>query len=236
MVGQSLKQLEEQIKFLVDVEQDSFEECLQEFGSLMLFLEQAATAVQDDSVDAGLELVRKILTDNYQNMRSEYETELAYLRQQLKIVQQALSVKDTEKLAQLEGLILEDVGTLESNDSFKKRVSETNAETRQEFLSVVSEIREAVSTGSVDELAAFFHAAQVANEEGLNVDDEDDEDSFDVDDDDNDSEAEQESEECQNCLDSNCQEGEHPFDFTTNDEIMNILKEFSEPYSVESKK
>ncbi len=237
MVGKQLKQLQEQIKFLVDVEQDSFEECLQEFGSLMVFLEQGAATVQDDSVDGGLELVRKVLSENYHDMRSEYEEELVYLRQQLEIVSQALTVKDDEKLAEIEKLILADVGDLEDNESFKKRVSEANAQTRQEFLGVVAEVREAVSAGSVDELAAFFQAAEMANKEGLNLDD----DSEDSESEENDGDLEEDASdlelrgECKNCENMTCEEDVHPFDFTSNEEVMKILKEFSEPYSINLK-
>jgi len=243
MTGNKLRQLSEQLDFLTTLEQDSLDECFQEYGSLMLFLEKIAAKEGNPEVCASIEVIRNVLAESRDKILADYESDLAHLATQKQIVTQALSVKDSDKLAKIEEIIIEEVGDLDDNVEFKKRVGEANAIMRQEFLEMINEIREIVEEGAVDELVAFFEASTL------------DKDEEDCEEDANDSDLSEkdESEEQDSCeLDPNCDDEDNSeftcpaesgegkdctcsetFDLSANEDIMNFLKQYSEPFFVD---
>lgn len=216
VIGDRLKQLSQQINFLLEIEQDSLEECVQELGSLLVFLEQETTKSQDEESFKGLDVIRRKLSEDYNKMSESYQKEINYLKEQKNIVEQALTVenKNPETFSELEKIILEDVGELESNDLFKERILKTNQANRAEFLNVIEEIRESIEEGSIDELAEYFEAvaldeAETAYEENFEEE---------IDD---------------SCDEEDAGSSVHDFDLTNNQNVVDLLKKISEPYFVE---
>lgn len=228
MVGEKLKQLAEQIDFLINLEQEALGECIQEVGSLIVSLERESSRLQDEEVNAGLDLIKKTVSEDYEKMRHDFTEELNFLQKQREIIGQALSVKsqDIDKFAEIEKLILEDVGDLEDNETFKQRMQNINAQNRTELLNVITDIKEALAEGAIEDLAAFFEASALENAEEK-YSEEDDADS-----EEESLEEKEDSDESDEC----CDKEDLGVDFTENEKLMEILKQYSEPYFVEKTK
>lgn len=232
MVGSKLQQLSEQIDFMTKLEQDALDECLVEYGSLMLYLEKTAAAEESEEALTAVEMVRQVLADHQRSILSEYEADLEHLKKQQEIIRAALRITDNIKLAEVERIVLNEAGELDDNEDFKKRVSEANLEMRQEFLRMISEIREVVDEGGVEELAAVCAASSFENaceddcetseacQQQREIEPKDSDVEFEG--------CEHEEGEC-------VEECDGSFDLASSEEIMNILKNFSEPYVMEKK-
>ncbi len=226
MRNERLNRLNEQINFLIDLEQDSLDECLQEFGSLMVFLEQAIASVHSDEAAGGLEVVRKALQENYESMKRDHEEDLDYLERQRNIVEHALSVKDDAKRDEIEKIIMEDVGELAELNQFKKDALEASRGNREEFLNMIADIKDSISEGSIDELSAIFQATMLDDEDG-ELEFEDEEEESDQEDQEN---SMHKDADC-DCDDEDdegaCHEGN--FDLDKNDKIIEFFKKIGEP-------
>jgi len=222
-----LLQLAEQIEFLIKLEQDSLDECFQEYGSLMLMLENAIAAEEDLETNANLRAIRDALGENQKKLFEEYQEELKALDLQKKIVAQALTIKDAQKFEAIQELILEEVGALEDMDKFKKRVQTANMELRSDFLQTVNELKEIITEGMIDELADLLDAS--------NEDDQADE----CDEGEQDHKTSARSNSC--CTSSHDEEADQEeddegvtsFNLAENEEILAFLKQHAEPYFVE---
>jgi hypothetical protein len=242
MAGNKLRQLSDQIDFLRTLEQDSLDECFQEYGSLMLFLEKSAAKEGSVEVSESIEMLKGVLGESRDKILAEYESDLAHLSTQKQILSQALSITDSSKLSEIEEIILEEVGDLDDNEEFKKRVKEENLSVRQDFLQMIQEIKEIVEEGAIDDLAAFFESSSLdkgdeESEEDENSDDDSDDDSDINQKEFKDDALEDTEEEGDTCsLDGGECTCKDIFDLASNEKIVDFLKKYSEPYFVENKK
>lgn len=254
MAGEKLNQLAEQINFLIKLEQEALEECVTEMGSLMIDLEKASAKEQNDQVEGGIELIKKTISEDCAKMSDELKQEIEFLSQQAEIVKQALTVKgkNEEAFAEIESLILEDVGQLEDNDSFKKRSLAAHEKNKLELLNMITDIREALNEGAIEDLAAYFEAVAMEEAEQNYSDQQDDSELSDEDDED-------ELDDCQDSCDTSdllaakkvksvdadnlCSEEEFDscpcskedgFDFSSNEKLLEMLKVFSDPAAIKA--
>ena len=225
MPGSKLQQLSQQIAFLISLEQDSLDECFQEYGSLMLLLEKAIADEGDEEIRSNIQTIRDALAENQSKLLNEYKSDLASLLAQQEIIRQALSIKEINRLSEIEQIILDEVGDLEDSEIFQKRVNSANVEMRQDFLRVINEIKDVVREGALEELMDLL--------EGSSIEDEEEEDG-DFEDDETDGETNSSEKHTLSCEDSDedC-ECLLPFNLSTNSKVVDFLKQHADPYFVE---
>lgn len=226
-----LQQLSKQIDFLVDVQQDSLSECIQEFGSLMAFVEQYSNKHRDNPhIIGGINTIRQTLADNYNKMVKEYEEDLNYLKNQKEVIDVVKALPEDARREEITSLILEEVGELENNDEFIERVQQSNRLARNSFLQLIAEVKEALCEGDIEELASVCQADQMEEANEFYAFDNEDEEHEHEDDEDHEEHGDHAWASKTDCDDEEDEEEESFFDLTNNARIVELLKSFKEPY------
>ncbi|MCK4499842.1 hypothetical protein KAU11_05050, partial [Candidatus Babeliales bacterium] len=75
-----IEQLSQQMNFLLEVQEKSLAECVQEFDSIMRFLEISAQG--DENAEGGIEAVQKFLSEKIELITGEFEQDVADLKEQ----------------------------------------------------------------------------------------------------------------------------------------------------------
>lgn len=213
----NLKDVQEQIEFMISLHQESLDEYLKEYENLTNFLDKKATdSLRSEQIQTSYETVKDVISSNFDRIQKESEDEVEFLKTQLEMIQKAVAMEPAEAKAEVEDLILQDIGEIEKTEAFKERMKRGREVSKQEFFQTLDEIKQFIEEGSIEELATFCQASKML-EDQKDLDEQDDfedEDDF--------------------LSDSNQEHLEDKFfKLADNQKIKEILENYNKPYFVE---
>lgn len=207
-----LQKLTEQTVFLLEKQKEANKDCMAIFAGL---LDTIKSKLQQQKVDSGeraaLEQVHALISEQSETIKEDAQVDIDFLTEQLQALNQVKTVeaKDPIKAKELLAMLVDENEEVKETEAFKKEVNDEAAASKENLMTMVTDIKEAISEGNAEEVAQYLES--ILSSEGADVccDDEecDDEECGDDDDDMDGEEAEGGCGSCNGCSGGGCGSG-----------------------------
>jgi len=180
ITGGTVSRLElvvEQTAFLIEKQTEAQQDCNAIFTDLLGAIETKLTEKKDDSESFGyLEKIHDLISSQAQKINDEAQEDIIFLSEQLKALKHIQDIKDPIKSQELLGMILDEDEEIEDTESFKKAIEEEAVLSKQNLITMVDDIKDAVEEGNEQETALYLESILAQESDEDEDEDEDEED------------------------------------------------------------
>jgi hypothetical protein len=155
----SLETLIEQTDFLLGKQKEAQKDCLEIFGGLLGAVQKKMAQVkgQAEEVEA-LEKVRKLVSEQIERVQEDTQADIEFLTEQLSALREIGNIKDKKKIQELVSQMVDDSADIKETAAFKKEVEDESKISRQNLVTLVNDIREAVSEDNAKDVALYLES------------------------------------------------------------------------------
>ncbi|MFA6262839.1 MAG: hypothetical protein WCW33_04455 [Candidatus Babeliales bacterium] len=168
----SLETLIEQTDFLLGKQKEAQKDCLEIFGGLLEAVQKKLVKVkgQPEEVEA-LKKVHTLVSEQIERVQEDTQSDIEFLTEQLSALREIGNIKDKKKIQELVSQMVDDSADIKETAAFKKEVEDESKVSRQNLVTLVNDIREAVSEDSAKDVALYLES--ILGEEETEEDEED---------------------------------------------------------------
>lgn len=173
-----LPDLIEQTVFLLQRQKDAQQDCSSMFKDLLIVVKaKRAGVVGDNEEGQALDQIHDLVSDQVENVVQEAQVDIDFLTEQLASLQKIQQIKDPSQANEVLSMLIDSEEDIRNTAEFKKEVSEEAAISRENLMTMISDIKDSIKEGGAKEVALYLESIlEGAEEEGLEIDmDEDDE-------------------------------------------------------------
>jgi hypothetical protein len=155
----SLETLIEQTEFLLGKQKEAQKDCLEIFGVLLDVVQKKMAKVkgQAEEVEA-LGKVHTLVSEQIERVQEDTQSDIEFLTEQLQVLNEVGKIKDKKKAQELISQMIENADDIKETSVFKKEVEDESKISRQNLVTLVNDIREAVSEGSAKDVALYLES------------------------------------------------------------------------------
>lgn len=175
----------EQTEFLLDKQKEAQKECIDIFNDLLKVVEKKRKQVTDEEEVAALDQVSGLISNQVEAISEETQVDIDFLGEQLEALKNIQKIKDPAKMKEMLALLIDEEEDIKETNAFKKDVNEEAMLSKQNLLTLVNDLKDAVTEGSAKDVALYLESI-LESEEGEEESDEEDGECWDDDEDDND--------------------------------------------------
>lgn len=198
-----IEDLIEQTTFLLEKQKASQTDCLAIFQDLLATAQAklAQARSQDPEEAEHLEQVCTLIADQKENITQDSQIDIEFLTEQLQALVKIQAIQDPEKAQELLSMIIDENEEIKETEAFKQEVNEEAAISKQNLMTVINDLKDAIKDGSAEDVATYLESIMAGeDEEGDEFDDEDgDDEDGDHDDEDGCGDDEEEGGSCGGC-------------------------------------
>lgn len=154
----SIVALLEQTDFLLQKHRESAALCRAEFDSLLTLTAQKRDEALDVEDKDTLSAVYDSLSTQAESIRETIEEDVNYLEEQVAAMRQVAAMPDSPRKQELVNMLLVEDSDLRPMDEFKKEVEADAEESRRSFIDMVTDIKQALNEGLLEELEAMLES------------------------------------------------------------------------------
>jgi hypothetical protein len=163
----------EQTEFLLEKQKEAQKECVEIFNGLLKVVEKKRQQVKDEEEVAALDQVRDLISNQVEAISEETQVDIDFLAEQLDALKNIQKIKDPAKMKEMLALLIDEEEEIKETSAFKKDVAEEASVSRQNLLTLVTDLKDAITEGSAKDVALYLESILEA-EEGEAGEDEDD--------------------------------------------------------------
>jgi hypothetical protein len=168
----SLETLIEQTDFLLGKQKEAQKDCLEIFGGLLDAVQKKLVLVKGQAEEvAALKKVHKLVSEQIERVQEDTQSDIEFLTEQLSALREIGNIKDKKKIQELVSQMIDDSADIKETAAFKKEVEDESKVSRQNLVTLVNDIREAVSEDSAKDVALYLES--ILGEEETEEDEED---------------------------------------------------------------
>lgn len=168
----------EQTTFLLEKQKDSQQDCLAIFQDLLAAAKEKLGQIRSENPEEAehLEQVCVLISDQKENISEDSQVDIDFLTEQLQALQKIQAMEDSEKARLLLNMIVDENEEMKDTESFKKEINEEAAISKQNLLTVINDLKEAIKEGSAEDVATYLGSIMSGEGDDQDGDDFDDED------------------------------------------------------------
>lgn len=150
----------DQTVFLLDKQRDVQRDCDTIFKDLLAVIQikLAQASKQAPEEVEQLEKVIDLIAEQAEKISEEAQVDIDFLAEQLEALEKIKSVKDPIKARELLNMLIDENEEIKDADLFKKEVTEEVQISKQNLLTMVSDIKEAIKEGSAKDVALYLES------------------------------------------------------------------------------
>ncbi len=167
----TLQTLIDQTDFLLGKQKEAQKDCLEIFGGLLGVVEKKIAQVkgQREEVEE-LTKVRTLVVQQIERVKEDTQADIDFLNEQLRALNEIDKIQDKKKAQELVSQMLDDADDIKETAAFKKEVEDESKISRQNLVTLVNDIGEAVNEGSAKDVVLYLES--ILGEEELEGDEE----------------------------------------------------------------
>lgn len=207
-----LQKLTEQTVFLLEKQKEANKDCAAIFAGLLDVIKSKLNQSKIDSGErAALEQVHALLSEQSETIKEDAQVDIDFLTEQLEALSQVKTVeaKDPAKAKELLALLIDESEEVKDTEAFKKEVIEEATASKENLMTMVTDIKEAITEGNAEEVAEYLESILSSEGDDVCCDDEecDDEECGDDEEGEEGEEAEGGCGSCKGCSGGGCGSG-----------------------------
>jgi hypothetical protein len=162
----SLETLIEQTDFLLGKQKEAQKDCLEIFGSLLDAVQKKMEQVKGQTEEVeGLTKVHTLISSQIEQVHEDTQSDIDFLTEQLSALHEIEKIKDKKKVQELVAQMVDNNDDIKETSAFKKEVEDESKISRQNLVTLVHDIREAVTDGSAKDVALYLESILGEEEE-----------------------------------------------------------------------
>ena len=163
----------EQTSFLLECQKEALVDCQRVFNDLLTVIQARLAKGEADSEDVqSLQKVYELIGDHSKQVLEEAQVDVDFLSEQLESLQKLKSLNDPEQVTEILSMLIDDSIAIKDTATFKREVLEEASVSKQGLVAMVTDIKDAITEGSAEEVAMYLTTI-IENDEAENDDDED---------------------------------------------------------------
>jgi hypothetical protein len=168
-----LETLIEQTSFLLGKQEEAKRECADIFSEFISVIDKRTQSSHCAEDARSLEKIHDLITKQAKRFDEETQEDIAFLSEQLKMLEQVTTISDKEKAQEIMNMIVDEDEEILDTDTFKHNVLEEGALSKQNLLTMIEDIKEALNEGSVKEVELLLESFALEQNDLTEEDDED---------------------------------------------------------------
>ncbi len=156
-----LKKLEtllEQTSFLLEKQKEAKTECAAIFADFLSVIDKKVQACKDAEDSRSLEKIHTMISEQAKRFEEETQEDIDFLAEQLKMLAQVEKISDEAKAKEIMNMIVDEDEEILETEEFKRGVLEEGSVSKQNLLSMVEDIKEALNEGSIKEVELLLES------------------------------------------------------------------------------
>lgn len=166
----SIATLLEQTDFLLQKHLESAALCRAELDSLLALTAEKRDETSDVEDRETLSAVYDSLSSQAAIIGETIEEDIKYLEEQVAAMREVAAMPEGERKQELVKMLLVEDGDLRPMDEFKKEIEADAEESRRSFIDMVTDIKQALNEGLLEELEAMLEAMDEDDREAQDCD------------------------------------------------------------------
>ena len=156
-----LQKLTEQTVFLLEKQKEANKDCIVIFSGL---LDVIKSKLQQPKIDAtertALEQIHALLSEQSETIKEEAQVDIDFLTEQLQALNQVKTVeaKDPVKAKELLAMLVDENEEVKETEAFKKEVIDEAKASKENLMTMVTDIKEAITEGNAEEVAQYLES------------------------------------------------------------------------------
>ncbi len=169
----------EQTSLLLDRQKEAQQECVNIFKGLLSVIDAKRGQAKGNAEEVeALERVHGLIGEQVTRIQEDTQVDIDFLAEQLEALRNIQAIKDPGQRQEMLGMLLDEDEEIKDTETFKKEITEEAAVSKQNLMTMVNDLKEAIKEGSAQDVALYLESLL---EEDSDADDEDDEDECDDD-------------------------------------------------------
>lgn len=153
-----LETLIEQTSFLLEKQEVAKKECKDIFSDFIAMVEKRTQGCKNAEDARSLEKIHDLIIEQSKRFDEETQEDIDFLSEQLKMLGQVQKISDKEKAKEIMAMVVDEDEELLDTDEFKRNVIEEGELSKQNLLTMIEDIKEALDEGSVKEVELLLES------------------------------------------------------------------------------
>lgn len=165
----------EQTSFLLEKQKVSQIDCLAIFQDLLETAQARLEQTKKDNPEEAehLEQVCVLIADQKDNISTESQVDIDFLQEQMDALAKIQAVKDPAQAQELLSMMVDENEEIRDTASFKQEVNEEAAASKENLLTVIKDLKDAIKEGSAHDVAVYLESIMSGEESEDDSEDED---------------------------------------------------------------
>jgi hypothetical protein len=169
----------EQTSLLLEKQKEAQQECVEIFKGLLSAIDKKREQAKGNAEDnEALERVHGLVAEQVTRIQEDTQVDIDFLAEQLEALRNIQAIKDPGQRQEMLGMLLDEDEDIKDTETFKKELTEEAAISKQNLVTMVNDLKEAIKEGGAQDVALYLESLLEEDSDG----DEDDEDECDDDD------------------------------------------------------
>jgi hypothetical protein len=168
-----LETLIEQTTFLIEKQEEAKKDCARIFSDFIATVDKKAQSCKNAEEISSFKKIHALTAEQAKRCDDETQEDIDFLSEQLKMLQQARTITDKEKAKEIIDMIVDEDEEILDTEEFKRTILEEGALSKQNLITMVNDITDALNEGSTKEVELLLENILLDQEESGEGDDED---------------------------------------------------------------